>query len=280
MSYPKRQHYIPKFLLKNFTDSGDFLYYLDKTKTVTFPDPKKRSPKGCFYEDHLYTSHKSNGKPDYSLENVFGRLESSVSPIIKKILNACRACDEPKLSEEEKTTLDDFIINLWTRNPDVMKRVGLDDIYNGAVQKAVADIEAKRPLHDSEKELLYSPDSQRQLKQNVKVLALKQNFPNLKEFLSNTGLAITMIQLPSKSFIIGSYPLGKLNGDVHSVATVEMWLPIAHDIAITPYYNRGTIKVHSIAKEKIRAINEAIARHSSKIAGRSRELITSLAMPR
>lgn len=278
MSTPRRQHYIPQFLLRNFTDSDHRLCYLDQTKANV--SIKKPTPKECFRECHLYTSYERDGKRNYSLDNDNTKLESLVSPIIKKILRACRACDEPKLSENEKTILDDFIINLWTRNPDIMKRVGLDDFYNDVVQKTVAGIEARRPLHDSEKELLCSPDRQKQLKQNVKVEALKIGSPKLKEVLDNKGLAIVKIQLPNKSFIIGSYPLARLNKGHLSEPTVELWLPIAHDIAIAPYFDRGIIKVFSINMQGIRKINMAIARQSSGIAGRSRELISSLARPR
>ena len=85
MSNPKRQHYIPKMLLKHFAD--------DKGQLSSFANdaPEKgvdteRNPKSLSYEKHLYTRTKLDGSKDYSTEKSLSEIESKADPIVCKMV--------------------------------------------------------------------------------------------------------------------------------------------------------------------------------------------------
>jgi hypothetical protein len=58
-----------------------------------------------------------------------------------------------------------------------------------------------------------------------------------------------------------------------------MWLPVAHDVAVTPTpcTSKETRLVEMQDDSQIRAIDAAVFKQSTAIAGRSRALIVSLA---
>jgi len=158
----------------------------------------------------------------------------------------------------------------------------VEKIIDDEKAKVIAEIKNKRPLTSREQQfinILSEPEQQNRLKQNVKVGALRIGGPLVLEALGNKGLGVARVMSAKKSFIIGSFPILKLTNDnrAHlSDPTVEVWLPIAHDIAITPFFTKGKEKLVSIDDRNIRKLNEAITRQSTIIAGRSEKLIRSL----
>ena len=96
--------------------------------------------------------------------------------------------------------------------------------------------------------------------------------------LKNKGLRIGIIRKDTKSFVIGSNPILKMShlADTSS----EFWLPIAHDIAITPYGSRHTEEISELEDQKVRSLNEKIFEQSTKIAGCSKKLLCSLSNKR
>jgi hypothetical protein len=99
--------------------------------------------------------------------------------------------------------------------------------------------------------------------------------------ISEKGLLFAIISKPRKSFVVGSHPIVKLaqrDRSHLSDPTVELWFPLAHDIAVTPCFSRGTEKKVEIKEDHhIRHLNQTIFKQSSSIAGRSSALIASLA---
>lgn len=76
----RKQHYYPRFLLKNFANDNNKLYaYIPHNNIIT----KQNYEKVCFEID----SYESSQIPDNKLEKILGKYENEVSPIIKKILN-------------------------------------------------------------------------------------------------------------------------------------------------------------------------------------------------
>lgn len=105
MAKHKRHHYIPRVYLKNFTNSNDKVWVYDKKlKTL-----KELSTKDTTLEKELYTITDADGNKNYSLEELFGKIETIASPIINKIIN------KQVMSFEEKTQLALFIALLNNR---------------------------------------------------------------------------------------------------------------------------------------------------------------------
>lgn len=96
--------------------------------------------------------------------------------------------------------------------------------------------------------------------------------------LAARGIAVALITNPNKSFVIGDYPLARMGPDgTLSHPETELWLPIAADVAVSPWGNTASEKLILIGTEHVRTINKVIFDHSNVIAGRSEALIRSLA---
>ena len=102
--------------------------------------------------------------------------------------------------------------------------------------------------------------------------------PYRLKILGNKGLLVAIIHNSKKSFVIGSSPIARFgHGIPLTDPTVEFWLPIARDVAVTPYFARGHEGLREAQDAATRKINEEIFRQSSAIGGCSDKLIASLA---
>ncbi len=103
---------------------------------------------------------------------------------------------------------------------------------------------------------------------------------DVQAVLEGTGIALVVIRKANKSFVIGSRPVVKFT--THSETRlghpeVELWLPIAHDVAICVIPGRGKEVVLTLDDDrKIRSFNLAVLGQSTMIAGRSEALVKSL----
>ena len=127
----KRQHYLPKMYLKNFTDETGKLW----KKDLNYGKYSKKSPTQICYKEFLYeTPWKVSGNrtPPFAmlnyLENYFSSRESvykdCISAIIKKLCG-----DRPgifDITDNERKILAEFTANLFLRHPHTMDVIGLD----------------------------------------------------------------------------------------------------------------------------------------------------------
>ncbi len=111
----KKQHYVPRFLLRNFISNGGkgkHLFVYEKRTGKTF----RTSPENIAHENWFYKIG------DNCYENEFAELESEVAPIIKKIIQeeSIRS-----LTLEERVLISKFTIIQFTRT-----RGAVDDYKN------------------------------------------------------------------------------------------------------------------------------------------------------
>ena len=96
MSEPIRHHYIPQFLLRNFSyDAGKrFVYYYDKKKKSL----EEKQIRDVFMVKNLYRDERSFPDLPTKTEGALAKYESEVAPILQeKILAAgCRAAEPPE----------------------------------------------------------------------------------------------------------------------------------------------------------------------------------------
>ena len=109
---PKRQHYLPKMYLQNFTNSNNKVWvYNDENKTI-----KELSIKDTTLIKNFYTIETEFGK-DYTLEQELSKIETTCAPIIKKLI------DGQKIDEEEKANLSVFIATMQLRTPSSVELI-------------------------------------------------------------------------------------------------------------------------------------------------------------
>ena len=277
---PKRHHYIPKMLLKNFCDDEGLLYVCDKKSGKCF----STNPKNVFVKSKLYVKHYiSKATESYEYEDSLSKIESNAEPAISNLIEQSRCGRNPQLDPELNNHFKKFVIALARRTPESQERVASakdrDVFYE--VSKAFAD-EQKYDLPTPE--ILYQDPRIRDLKQkiesNVNASFAAGDRPNeqkeAERFSREVGWGIARICLPKRSFIIGSHGLTFVERDGPIKGS---WLPIAHDVAVqfTAFPDKGFMLVLDRNNESIiNVINRATAAQSSITAGRSETLIRSL----
>lgn len=265
-------------LLRRFTTPEGKLYFFNKDRPNGVLET---SPANLFVEHHLYTYHHVDGRKSTELESAYSQLEGKADTIVEKICGSARTGKLPCLTSDERATWDLFTYQQFKRVPDVLRKIVGKDDYLQWLAASVAEFErTERPLTEEERINLADPAVLERWYKNAMVESLGQIGDEPMEILASRGIAVAVIERQDKSFLVGSYPVAKLTNRsfTHlSHPSTELWLPIASDVAVTPYGpQRKELLVRFSDAKPIRNLNEAIWRQSTIIAGRSRELITSL----
>ena len=109
MSTPKRHHYIPRMLLKQFSNERGVFFVYDKRHPDKGVDIRKLE--NLFVERHLYTQVDAKGARDVSVETDFlAPLDGEASRLFNKLLSAARRGDPFCLTPAEKDIGIDFSI--------------------------------------------------------------------------------------------------------------------------------------------------------------------------
>lgn len=266
-------------LTRRFTDDNGHLYYFDKR--IASKGVITGTPRNFFAENHLYTFERQDGTKDTELETFFAEVDGIGNEIIEKIVIAVRKGQKPNLTKKEREDWNLFFYYQWKRSPEVHREIhsltNLDETY----QQAISELEFMCLLTEEERRNLEKPTTKARIEKSASIGALASPGSMVQTVLGQKGFGIAVIKKPNKSFVIGSKPVVKLNFPGRSNLTdpsVEVWLPIAHDIMVGPApIPPQEEKVVEIGDHNIRYINEIIFKQSKAIAGRSKDLISSLA---
>ena len=125
-NHVKNQHYVPKFLLKNFASRDkSFIWTFDKSEKFSVQSPiKERAIKSVASEDFFYDQIENNKESSFEYE--LQKIEDIAAPIIAKIIKTQTI---NKLLVEEKKILSQFVIlqNLRTKKELILLE---DSIFN------------------------------------------------------------------------------------------------------------------------------------------------------
>lgn len=180
----KDQHYVPVFLLKNFsTDTEGNFFNIHLLNADKFILPGKIE--GQAQKNYLYGS-------DQKLEKFFGMLENETAPIIMKL-----ASKKFELTNEEKLHLKLFIMYQMNRTP------GNVELLNNSIESIIKNAAS----HDNF------------LKEKLNEFSLGINNPYMFLFIMATKAIHVMMDLrigllesnPNNPFIIGQNPVIRLN---------------------------------------------------------------------
>ena len=278
MSKPKRHHYIPQMLSRRFADSGGILHVFDNR----FPQKgiQKRTPKNLFVERDFYTQVDAKGTKDVSVETEFlARLESEASLVIENTVSDGRRGNFPNLSPDEREVLQTFFVTQFSRVPDTLDSA--TDEVRQMMPSSTYFAWQLRPLNGSGLSAQNSSETIERHLMNARIKHLQMpRSPEMSELLAKMGIVVAVIEelKPERSFIIGSSPVVQLSHPERSHLSnsiVEVWLPLARDVALFPSpWERD--KVIFANDKHIRAINTNVFQQSTVIAGWSREIIESV----
>jgi hypothetical protein len=269
---PHRHHYVPRMVQRNFINERGGLYFWRRGMAVGAVRTAK--PSNLFVEDNLYTIVGKGGGRDHSIEHWFARLELLAAPFIRQFLNIVRHGLTP--------IMDPTHWDLWhVYNYHAQKRtvawhtrfLTRDDLLN-VMQKIATEEQWTEHLRAWESD----PEDALREMNNARIASQVDPIPDdlLEEFRSR-GLVI-FVAPARTSFILGdemsvAAHIGS-QGGASGTRRVQ-FMPIAPDIAVGYCATRGVHIDHLDARD-VRRMNEAMAKQSYLIAGRSYAQIGSL----
>lgn len=277
MSLPRRHHFVPQMLQRRFTDAAGRLCVYDKRRPEA--GVFATTPGNAFVQKDLNAIELKDGSKHVGLEIWYSELEGEVAPIIDKIVERARARKVPGLTDDERIVWDNFIYHQQKRAPDVFERLGLVQDFEKDLPARVSEYEREeRPLTDEERAEIFSPAAIERMIQHASVQARGRGSDEVVATLAALGIAVAIIISPKKSFILGDHPLARMGptGELGHPAT-ELWMPIAPDVAVSPWGQPKKEKLIGIEGDHVRRVNETIYKHSNIVAARSEALIRSLA---
>ena len=148
----KREHFVPQFYLKSFTDNNGLLHVFDRKEDTYFTcKPENICLERNLYETEWENANEKLGKfvLQNSIEDNFAVAEERYSNILKKLLSVCIKDQNPNAIitvTSERKVLISFIVNLYLRNPWTMKELDVDGISNDINENE--EIEIIRKLLD------------------------------------------------------------------------------------------------------------------------------------
>ena len=282
MKPPKRHHYVPQMLLKRFADAEGRIAFYDKSRPKA--GVQMTTPKNLLVQQHLYSKRNRDGSIDGSLEAYYSTLESEAHVLFDKIIVAVLERSIPIISAVEKNIWDRFLYEQWRRVPDLHDEIMPLSNFAEQIREGFEEFEAEfnRPVTAEERELFGGTAALKTFRNNVRVTALNQRSSIVTEAIANKALFFGRTA-PQRSFIIGSSPVMKLvpsntTNNLDNPA-VEIWLPIHPNVMVVSagLKGAGTGHLAALHMDRIRGFNESVAKKSTIFAGRSRELIASLA---
>ncbi len=275
MSIPKKHHYVAQMHIKRFGDHREKLWAFHKSGKTAFPADSY----AVFAETHLYTSEDATGTKDSSLESEFSVLEGKVNPIITKLVEAARAGEDPELTPDERQIWDDYFYSQWKRVPDMLAKVPTLANGQARLDSLFAEFRARGPEYAAQIDALDTPSERARVLKSAQTQAIRADSPAVKDILRSRGLTLLHIPHAGDVFLLGSYPIIRLPGELTEVSG-GAWLPIAPDVAVGPGPANLKTEVRTLTDpDTIDAMNTIVAAQSSTIASASKAVVERY-MPR
>ena len=139
MNKPVKHHFVPEFLLRQFTDSENKLHIFDKRRLRS--GVYSSAPKGAFHKRNLNSFVLKDGLKNTDLETWYADLEAKVSPVISKLIASAHERLVPKLTPNERQIWDLFFYHQQKRAPNVFGKLGCFEDFEENLPDLIARFE-------------------------------------------------------------------------------------------------------------------------------------------
>ena len=263
---PSRQHFVPRFLLRRFTDEQGMLHCFDKKQSKIY----KAYPEKAFVVRDLYTLTKPAGK-DYSVETGLSGLEAAASGAIDQIIDAARAGMLPALSDTQRNTIDKFVTVQWRR---VVERRESDLNVNLSLPELLVLRRAEQRFGpEAVSRELARYGGLQGIDKNAWAIAQLDRQPG---WMQHKGLAVIFSRGSRKaSLIVGSDPV-LLLGENRGKPDGGVALPISSDVAILIVsIDRNERLILDESGHCVRRLNQLVFKQSERIGASSFQLVSA-----
>lgn len=278
-SNPKRHHYIPQFIIRNFAGDQGKVWVYNKNDRKIFAS----KPSNVFVVRNLYRQYDPERRQYHvTPEERLAEMESDAAPILRSIVENVRQNKRPDLSADLYERWMRFWISLLYRNFRVQQisREAIEERLcraNPQVRSErsglIMPYQVYKKQHPEEHEMIYKEgladmvagidpiweqDIERRLRETHCVFAYIPQ-PSDKQFVLGNSIAILLPEV------------GKNSGS---------FLPITPDIAIVYMYQPGDIDIYPLTgdvEHEPDRINQDTFQKSNQIISHSKTLLESLA---
>lgn len=247
MSNPKRHHFIPRFLLRNYINERGKVWAFIKGG----PDVFEATPNNIALEKHYNSTHE-NGRRDSALEKRLAEVvENRYAPLMKDLIKRIR---------------DGRDIDLPSLKCGLLRLAYIQLTRSKSIKNGFLDQRTDMGNADSQNAYV------RMIKSNLDCLDDPISFPLpfTWESYASLNLGVMRTRAPKKYFVVGDIPLVK--------DSEKLYFSVAPDIMI--YWGRENDepvrKVFPSGQGNIRRFNEAILHDSTLIASNSKAVIEDL----
>lgn len=206
--FKKKQHYIPRFYLKRFTDKDGFLHIFDTEKHYYF----RATPDSFGYENNLYETKMAIPNKlgekfllRNDIENTFARYEGEFDAFLKKLDRICTPKQSKNaliLHTDEKEILYRLIANFLLRNPVTMDELDLNNTgFMNTDEKERLDKLLCMLSLCSIDELIMFTNKKFALTEEIDGNGIKQISDNIRK------LGFVFVYSPEGHFITSSFPI-------------------------------------------------------------------------
>lgn len=265
----KRQHYVPQFFLRFFTDEGGAFAVLHNKRLS-----HDVSPKSICYKKNLYETHLSKGNEDVlfpnSLENTLGSTEEMFAKRLREQYELImRSLYEKRLSIDQegymRALISSFIVSLVSRMPhevvaakdDVGKMIEVLKRNDArTIDEYVSNFHAaeREDFVDGSFDLEHVAESIAKVVRVFPLIApesMETKGKRLLDSLLNSSMHI-LVTCQGHPFVGCSAPVIATDGNV-------LWMPMSSEICVC-YTNDDRHKFDgcSLNHKELRAVNELI----------------------
>ncbi|MXW14178.1 MAG: DUF4238 domain-containing protein [Rhodothermaceae bacterium] len=277
----KLHHYIPQFILRNFTDEDQKLHCFNKGSCSAFEVPTKK----VFAKNNLYTEILDSGNRSTATETKLSEIEGIVSVPVKKIIRASQSFDEIVLTSSDERLLLEFLDYQILRHP-YLKDLIRTHFGTKSLQPHV-ELELGRSMNLHELEQYYSSNEETCSRRADRVFATsiissKSNPGSFLNDLLKKRIGIVRLWEDAGEFVIGDKQFVFISPEGRCVNRMspDTWLlyPISWNVGILWGLEDGDRKLNIFADPRwVIDINQRTFSQSQvTIAGRSQHVIQSV----
>lgn len=276
----RKHHYVPRSFQQRFAGPDLHLWFYDKRER-NFGVRRKPIAR-LFREWDLYTVVGPDGARDRATETRLSVIEGKAAPILDRVVAEARRGQASTFSERDREALAAFFIAQFRRSPDLHSTVAGRRHVEAAAAEIVAELETNgHATQGDQRNAIETERLARRIRGNLLAENAADPLLTASPAMMQRGFITGVIRLPRRSFVLGSSPFARFMspqrrqdlGDPNS----EVWLPIAHDVALCSYGVPGQSRLLEITKDgDVRKVNGNIVQASTVFASASRELVEAL----
>ena len=269
----KRHHYVPEMMLRRFAGPDLHLWSFDKRH----PDYgiERKPIARLFREWDLYTSVDAAGRRDRSAETRLSAMESRASPVLDRIVVEARQGRLAAVSSADREALADIMVAQLRRSPDAFDSITAKWNFDAFIADRLADWEAAgRSVEDVDRADLQSGRFVAQTRRNLLAQTVAEPLLRISAGVRRRGFLVGVLTKPNRSFLVGSDLLVRFKGritrrDGFLDPTMEAWMPIARDVALCSYGERGNERIIEVEDAGLRKVNGLLSGQSTVIVCRA-----------